>query len=142
MGWLHSPSYRKAGRMSHKLEIPPELGGGWVTIKEKRSWADVKRIDQQAVKWEGMGSDREVVGKMDLLEQGIAKLEASVLDWSMTDENGSKIPPDRGGFVHEDFDPELGDWLVEQIDAYYAGRSRTKRTASAAQAATETVAAG
>lgn len=124
----------------HRIEIPPEHGGGWAEIRAKRSWSDVKRIDQQAIKWEGAESG-QMVGKMDLLEQGIAKLESAVLRWSLTDENGSPIPPDRGGFVHADFDPELGDWLIEQIDAYYAGRSRSKRGAAAVEAATEAVAA-
>ena len=125
--------------MTHKLEIPDDLGGGWVEIREKRSWADVKKIDQQALKWES--NDGEVIGKMDLLEQGIAKLESAVVLWSLTDENGSSIPPNRGGFVNPDFDPELGDWLIEQIDEYYAGRSRTKRAAAAAQATAQAVAA-
>ncbi|MFZ2738429.1 MAG: hypothetical protein WAY02_09380 [Burkholderiaceae bacterium] len=125
--------------MTHRIEIPDEFGGGWVEIREKRSWADVKRIDQQALRWEGDGSG-QVIGKMDMLEQGIAKLEAAVVRWSLTDENGSSIPPDRGGFVHADFDPELGDWMIEQIDAYYAGRSRTKRAAAAVEAAAAAVA--
>lgn len=126
--------------MEHKIEIPDDLGGGWVEIREKRSWADVKRIDQQAIKLEGAdGGGGSFIGKMDLLEQGIAKLEAAVVRWSLTDEHGGALPPDRGGFVHPDFDPELGDWLIEQIDAYYAGRSRSKRAAAGAEAA---VAAG
>lgn len=127
--------------MTHTIEIPPELGGGQVEIKEKRSWADVKRIDQQAVHLEGTDGEGGMIGKLDLLEQGIAKLESSVVRWTLTDENGSAIPPDRGGFVHEDFEPKLGDWLVEQIDAYYAGRSRSKRAAAAVEAAAEAVAA-
>lgn len=126
--------------MTHKIVVPPDLGGGWVEIKPKRSWADVKRIDQEVVRWE-TNEAGEQVGKMDLLEQGLAKLASAVVTWSLTDENGSAIPPDRGGFVHEDFDPELGDWLVEQIDAYYAGRSRSKRAAAAAETAAEEVAA-
>lgn len=126
--------------MVHRIEIPDTLGGGWVEIREKRSWADVKRIDQQAIRLEGGdGGGSGFIGKMDLLEQGIAKLEAAVVRWSLTDENGSAIPPDRGGFVHADFAPELGDWLIEQIDTYYAGRSRTKRGAPEPEAA---VAAG
>lgn len=123
----------------HKLIIPDELGGGWVEIREKRSWADVKRIDQQALKWES--NDGEVIGHMDLLEQGIAKLESAVVLWSLTDENDSPLPPSRGGFVNPDFDPEVGDWLIDQIDAYYAGRSRSKRAAAAAQATAQAVAA-
>lgn len=122
--------------MTYKLVIPDELGGGWVEIREKRSWADVKKIDQEAIHWEGGTDGKEAIGKMDLLEQGIAKLESAVVRWSLTDENGSTIPPNRGGFVHEDFDPELGDWLIDQIDAFYAGRSRSKRAAAATQAPT------
>jgi hypothetical protein len=121
--------------MDHRIEIPDDLGGGWVEIRAKRSWADVKRIDQQAIKLEGVeGGSGSFIGKMDLLEQGIAKLESAVVRWSVTDENGGPIPPDRGGFVHPDFDPEFGDWLIEQIDAYYAGRTRSKRGAAAVAA--------
>jgi hypothetical protein len=125
--------------VTHRLEIPDDLGGGWVEIREKRSWADVKRIDQQAIKWES--NDGVTVGHMDLLEQGIAKLESAVVLWSLTDENGSAMAPNRGGFVNPDFDPEVGDWLIDQIDAYYAGRSRSKRAEAATQAAAQAVAA-
>lgn len=117
--------------MTHRLEIPPELGGGWVEIKEKRSWADVKRIESAAAV-----GHRDDTGEMTFtfpaLEMGIAQLECSVVRWSLQDENGSAIPPNRGGFVHEDFSAEMGDWLLTSISAYYEAQVQAKRAAGAA----------
>ena len=125
--------------MPYRIDLgayDPVYEGEWVDIKEKRSFADVKRVEAKGAR--GHQNDAgEVEFTMDVLEQSIAKLETSVINWSLKTDAGAPLPPHRGGFVSDDFDAELGDWLIDQIDAYYRERSRSKRGAPAAGAEAE-----
>ena len=93
--------------------------GGWAEIKGRRSWADSKRIDSASVSMTAPGAGSEMFMRADLLGRGIAILESAIVAWSLP------IPPTRAGFESDDFDDDLGEWLIDQIDAHYASERRT-----------------
>lgn len=115
--------------MTHRIDLgmfDDAYAGEWVDIAPRRGWADMKRIEQAAAILHPTDTEGEFDVSMNLLEQGIAKLESAVEAWSLKDASGAMLPASREGFLHPEFDDDLGDWLIDQIDAHYAAQKRTQ----------------
>ena len=107
--------------------------GGWVDVKEKRPYSAARKIESAALRVVPQsGSDFDnlststVEFAVDNLAQGLAVLEWHVVAWSLTDDEGVAIQPNVSGFMHEDFDDDLGEWLTAQIDTIVDSRRRSK----------------
>ncbi len=127
---------------THRIDIPERFGcapGAHVTVRARRSWAARQRVDSAGVKIipdRDGGTQHE--GRIDALARGLAVLETAVLSWEgVRDAEGKPLPASRAGYVHEDFDPELGDWLVDAIDAVYAANSLSGKVPSEAPQSSE-----
>lgn len=104
-------------------ECGPEWSGQWVDIRERRSWAARQRIDAATLGGSRLvGTELQVVP--DLVARAMAVLAEAIVGWSLVDSSGSPLPAGREGFEHEDFDEQLGDWLVRYIESHYDGHRR------------------
>lgn len=117
-----------------------EHEGQWVDVNPKRPYSAARRIEGASMRVTPKpGVDLESLSSgtvdiiLDPLAQGLAVLEWHVKAWSLTDEDGAPLSVDRAGFLHEDFDDELGDWLVDRIGEIVAERRRSKRRLAESQ---------
>ncbi len=107
---------------------------GWADIKLRRPYSAGRKIESAGVKmFPKVGTDldnlrsEDVELVLDQLSQGLATLEWHVIAWSLEDAGGNPLPVNRDGFLHEDFDDALGDWLVDRINFYVDENRRSKR---------------
>lgn len=123
---------------THRIEIPERFNlgpGAHVVIREKRSWSAQQRVDQAGLRVKPSAEDARKVESFiaDVLERGLAVLETAIVSWEgVRDARGVALPASRAGYLHEDFDPDLGDWLVDGIEAWYAAQRRTEEAGKAA----------
>lgn len=123
----------------HRIDVPEsfELSDAYVLIRPKRSWSARNRVESAGmfVRSHGeaarRGEDAPAAAAaevgIDAMALGVAVLETAVISWTgIADVNGRPLPATRRGFMHDDFDSDLGDWLVEQIQAFYAAQQRTE----------------
>lgn len=104
---------------THRLDIPERLGGGYVDIRAKRSWAAATRVEGTGTRIEAdKNAPDGAVATIDAVAKGLAVLESAVVAWSLP------LPAARAGFLSDDFDPDVGDWLVDAIEDYYASLRR------------------
>jgi hypothetical protein len=106
-------------------EMSEAYAGQTVTVKTGRSWAAAKRIAGRALRpvaTPDMENEQteEIEFVVDLLAQGLAVLEEHVIEWTLP------LPATRAGFLHDDFDEELGDWLVARIGEIVEDGRRSK----------------
>lgn len=119
---------------SHRIEVPERFGlaGAYITIKPRESYGMRNRVQGAGlvIRTNTVGATGEVTA--DVLERGLAVLGTAVLSWhGIVDGDGRPIPVSRAGFLHDDFDPDLGDWLVDAITAHYESQKRPAEDASA-----------
>jgi hypothetical protein len=118
-----------------RIDIPERLGSGWVEIKERRSWADSNRIEGAGLGMRAGVTQKEIElarseGRMhELMEIDPHGKIATRLAVSITavapELIGSHTSP-RAWLDSDDLDEDLGDFLFEEIEGYYAARRRTK----------------
>lgn len=92
-------------------------GGKWIEVKDRRSWADVKRVETAAVVLDGEGG-----AGVDLLAEAVARITAYVTAWSLTDSG----KPSRGYLEGDDFDPEIGAQIERAIETHFAQGARDR----------------
>lgn len=114
--------------------------GEWVDINPKRPYSAARRIEGAAMRVVPQpDADLDALSSstvdiiLDPEAQGYAVLTWHVKAWSLRDEGGAALPADLTGFRHEDFDDELGDWLVDRIGEIVAARRRSKRRLAQSQ---------
>lgn len=116
----------------HRIEIPPQFGldGAYVHIKPKQSWSARNRLDATRYTWKaGVGGDDVSI---NVAAYTLAVLETAIVSWQgVIDAEGKPLPASRAGYMHDDFDPDLGDWLVDAISAHYAAQRRPAEDTSA-----------
>ena len=107
----------------HRLEIPDELGGGWVDIRKSTGWKT--RVDITGKAIAAVGEDAPA------LEFGIAeaieKFLAYIVAWSLVDDDGEPVEVTREFIESDDFDGEIGGFILREADAWYAQRRLSKR---------------
>lgn len=113
---------------THTLEIPEHLGGGTVQIRAKRGWGAAQRIEGAGVVIRPGDNGTDATAIVDGQAKGLAILESSIVSWSLP------IPADRKGFLSDDFDEDLGDWLVDAIEDYYKSLRRSEEEVKTAAA--------
>ena len=109
-----------------RLEIPPDLGGGWVEVRERRGWAARNRLISAGVTYrEGVtesdlasartggevGSyiEPDTAGKaVVLVETGIAAISPEVLARHGVSTLHALLKSD-------DLATDLGDWLFQRV---------------------------
>lgn len=101
---------------THTLEIPERLGGGSVQIRAKQSWGARARVDSAGV----FVKPGEEEARIDGRAKGLAILESAVVSWSLD------LPATREGFMSDDFDGDVGDWLVDAIVEHYQSQRRSE----------------
>lgn len=125
--------------MAHRIEIPERFQYGvdaHVLIRPKQSWSALNRVQAAGLVVRTRVSG-EAAGEVtaDVLARGLAVLETSVLSWSgVVDADGKPIPATRAGYLHDDLDPEFGDWLVDAITVYYESLRRPADDSGKAEA--------
>lgn len=103
--------------MVKRIEIPEELGGGWVELRESLSWAQKQKLDVAGTTYvRGVGFNDEI----NLYEHFVGIVEAYVFAWSLP------VPPDRTGIESEALTEEVGEWLFEQIKEHRDSTVRSK----------------
>lgn len=124
--------------MAKRIEIPAELGGGWVDIKDKRSWADSNHIASAGLRMrEGLSQeDIQEAQPSDLMEiDGHGKaaigIAVSVLAWS--DGLLGSCASVREWLDSDELDEDLGDFIEKEIEGYYAARRRSKSGSTGSQ---------
>jgi hypothetical protein len=105
---------------THTLIIPDRLGGGSVEIRAKRGWGAAQRIESAGVVIRPGADGDEHTAVVDGQAKGLAILEGSIVSWTLP------LPATRAGFLSDDFDPDVGDWLVDACEEYYASLRRTE----------------
>lgn len=113
---------------THKIilsEYDSDLDGH-VVIKAKRSWKARQILDgARFLARPGGGNDETPLDlAANVFGYRRAILETAVVEWTLKDAEGKPLPASRAGFEHDDFDPDLGDWIVDAIEAYYEGLKR------------------
>ena len=122
----------------HRIEVP-DKAGAYVLIRPRQSWAALNRVQAAGLvlRTDGVGVTREVTA--DVLALGLAVLETAVISWhGIEDSNGRPLPASRAGYMHDDFDPAIGDWLVDAIRAHYEEQKRPADAEGKADAPTST----
>lgn len=128
--------------MAHRITIPDALGGGWVDIKDKRSWADSNHIASSGMRVRSGLSQDDIAeaqseGRMsDLMEidghgKASVALAVSALAWS--DGLIGACASLREWLDSDDCDEDVGDFLLEAVEGYYAKRRRSKSGQAATQ---------
>lgn len=118
----------------HRIEIPEELGGGWVDIKAKRSWKDSNAIAgagshvrEGVTREEAELAEKE--GRFHELVETDVHVRNQVTITSAVKEHSPGLVPDgltfRQWLDSDDMDEDLGDFLLKEIGAYYEARKRT-----------------
>lgn len=120
--------------MTYRIDIPAELGGGWVEIKEKRSWADSNRLAGSALQLRQGLSATDITaaqegGASDIFSiethQAIAmELEVSIV--AVAPELFGAASSVREWLASDDLDEDVGDFLLGEVRGYYASRRRSK----------------
>lgn len=119
--------------MAYRITIPSELGGGWVDIKERRSWADSNLIVGSRTRpRQGLTRDDIVAAAGDLsmtmefdAQSAVAvPIAVSVLAWS--DGLIGACSSFREWLDSDECDEEVGDFLLQAVEEYYASRRRSK----------------
>lgn len=128
-------------------DVHDRFAGLWVDVKLRRSFAAQQRVDMAREGRDGMamsGEDAAKVGRAaragksdsdllelieevrlggggDPLEATVAIIESAVVDWNLVDGDDppKKLPLGRAGVMHDDFDPDVGEQLVDAIEDYY-----------------------
>ena len=107
--------------MPKRIEIPDEMGGGWVELRDSLSFAQSQRLDTAGVTYiRGVGFGETV----NLYEHFIGLVEAYICGWSLP------VPPDRTGIESDALTDAVGEWLFEQITEHRAATVRSKSGAS------------
>ncbi len=97
-----------------------------VQVRVRRSWSGQQRVDGSRTVVRDSDDGRTKEAAANFLEFGIAVFEASIVSWAgVHDEAGNPLPHTRAGFLHDDFDPDLGDALVDRLEMFYAARERS-----------------
>ena len=118
----------------HRIEIPEELGGGWVDIKPKRSWKDSNLLaGAGAVIREGLSTDEiEQANKEgrghELMEVDPHRRIELRISLAVRAHSPGLVPDGmnvKQWLASEDMDEDLGDFLLEAIDTYYESRKRS-----------------
>lgn len=104
---------------THRLEIPEEYGGGWVEIRDRLGAAQELYIESQFMRATVVPGESPVVAP-DFYAWTIAKWRTYIVAWSLP------LPVDVYGFESQDFDGDLGGWIIREAEAHYAERRRTK----------------
>jgi len=107
-------------------DFDEEYAGKTATIRYRRSWAGQQRVDgagARATQDPASGNTTQTL-VVDMLERAIAQLETSLIEWDLP------FPINKRGFMHDDFDGDLGEWLIEQIEAHYESTARGKADGS------------
>lgn len=128
--------------MTHRIELADfnedRYAGGFVDIHDRRGWADQQKIEGKGLRAIPMsGSDLDNLNadnielEITLYGRGLEVLRTAVVAWSLTDAEGQPLPANARGFNHADFPPDVGEWIVERIDAFYAAQRRTEEEAKA-----------
>lgn len=126
--------------MAHRITIPDALGGGWVDIKDKRSWMDsnliagartrpragLSREDVQAA-----GGDLAQLVEFDAQSAVAVPVAVAVLAWS--DGLIGAHQSMREWLDSDDCDEEVGDFLLQAIEEFYATRRRSKSGADSTE---------
>ena len=116
--------------MSHKIQLSDfntkTYPDAFVEIFETQSWAEKQKIDSAGAKVLELGEDDQYA-EVDQLKTGLAVLETSVIRWEgVCDRQGGALPANKKGFTHKDFRPAMGEWLVNEIVAFYAEQERSE----------------
>lgn len=117
----------------HRIDIPEELGGGWVGIKPKRSWKDSNaiagagsHIREGVSREEAQQAERE--GRLHELVENDAHAR-NLVTITLAVKEHSGIVPDgltvKQWLDSDEMDEDLGDFLLTAIGDYYASRKRT-----------------
>ena len=114
-------------------EFDPEYAGEWVDIRESLSWRQRNDVDVGWMKIrpsitqssDGTQGVSARFAEIPAVERVMVLMETALVAWSLKDRNGAPLPVGRAGLDHEDFDGELGDWLLQLVQKYYAAFRRT-----------------
>lgn len=109
-------------------DFSQEYAGGWVEVRTRLSYRQKQIVDNhrqpRVVRDVATGAVREA--GLDFLAFGMALLEQSVVAWDgVKDRHGKPLPANRTGYEHDDFDGDLGDWLVDRISAIHEAHRRS-----------------
>lgn len=106
---------------------------GWVDVRTKRGFHVERKIrdaQMKIVPKPGVDLDELSASTVDLIfdgaDAGTRTLEAHVIAWTLTDDAGAALPVSRAGFESEDFDADLGEWLIERIEEIVKAHRRSK----------------
>ena len=111
----------------HRIDVPERFGlqGAYVLIRPHQSWAALNRTQAAGLVVRAPSPGETAQLTADVLAVGLATLETAVLSWhGILDMEGRPIPASHAGYMHDDLDPDVGDWLVEEITAFYAAQRR------------------
>lgn len=100
-----------------RIDLPGEQ---WIEIKDRRSWADTKRVESASFRL-GADASGEFAAGVDLLEEGIAKILTYVTAWSLDK------PIARATLLSDDFDGALGDEIEIAIAKAYSAAERSPK---------------
>lgn len=118
----------------HRIDIPEEFGGGYVDIKEKRSWRDSNRIAGAAFHIKKGVTQEEIEaaqaeGRMaDLMEMDThgrlsAPLETAIVGTSPgLKPEGMSV---RAWLDSDELSEDVGDFLIKEITDWYESNTRT-----------------
>lgn len=104
---------------THRLEIPEEYGGGWVDIRERLGAAQELYIESRLMRTVIHPGEAPTV-EPDFYAWTLAKWRTYIVAWSLP------LTVDQSGFESQDFDGDLGGWIIREAEAHYAERRRTK----------------
>ena len=123
----------------YRIEVPDRFGlaGAFVMIRPRQSWSALNRVQSAGAILHMIGGVMSDDLTPDVLAKGLAVLETAVLSWhGVLDADGRPLPASRAGYMHDDLDPELGDWIVDAITAHYAVQRRPADAEGKAEAPT------
>lgn len=111
----------------HRLEVPEKFGldGAYVVIRARQSWSALNRVQSAGlvVRTSAAGPTGEVTA--DVLARGLALLDTAVMSWGgILDMHGRPIPATHAGYLHDDLESEVIDWLVDAIAEHYEAQKR------------------
>ena len=93
---------------------------GSVEIRERLSWKQRTDFDMAGLTTDARGVFRAVgLNSAQIWDRVVRQMEIAIVRWSLP------LPVDRSGFEHEDFEAELGDWLLARIRVHFDSQRRT-----------------
>ena len=103
-------------------DFSEEYADGWVKIRAKRGFSTWQKVNGAGV---GVRIGDENTALMDPLGLALVVFGTSIVAWSLTDAEGQSLHVSPSGFQHEDFDPDLGEWLFKTIEDFYQSQRKT-----------------